>query len=139
MVLLSSTYLLSRLAFLSLLALPSHFDGPMVIRNPGNFGPWNPESTALEFGIRNPTISKSGIQPLMESGIHSIRKGTERIILLPTSYLLYHKKIHFVIFRMEKVHMLHVMLAPWCQICTEHWYMEAYLCTLGTRRIPEER
>jgi len=70
LVLLSSTYLLSRLAFLSLLALPSHFDGPMVIRNPGNFGPWNPESTALEFGIRNPTISKSGIQPLMESGIH---------------------------------------------------------------------
>ena len=34
------------------------------IRNPGNFGEWNPESTALESRIRN-----SKIQPLMESVI----------------------------------------------------------------------
>ena len=48
-----------------------------VIWNPGNFGlSGNPESTALELGIqlmesriRN-RILKSGIQPLMESGIH---------------------------------------------------------------------
>ena len=31
-----------------------------VIRNPGNFGLWNPESTALESGIQ---LMGSGIQP----------------------------------------------------------------------------
>ena len=46
------------------------------IRNPGNFGLWNPEATALESriqlmesGIQN-RILKFGIQPLKESGIH---------------------------------------------------------------------
>ena len=43
----------------------TRFDYPFfapckVIRNPGNFGLWNPESTALESGIQ---LMGSGIQP----------------------------------------------------------------------------
>ena len=46
------------------------------MRNSGNFGLWNPESTALESGIQlmesgiPNRILKSGFQPLRESGIH---------------------------------------------------------------------
>ena len=47
-----------------------------VIQNPSKFGLWSPESTALESGVQlmasgiQNRILKSGILPLMESGIH---------------------------------------------------------------------
>ena len=64
-----------------------------LIRNPGNFGEWNPESTALESGIR-----KSKIQPLkgirnpwmwnpestdVETGIQSVESGIQDSLRLP--------------------------------------------------------
>ena len=60
------------------------------IRNPGNFGEWNPESTALESRIRN-----SKIQPLMESVIDGcgIRNPSRTLL----DYLTWGDSLLFVV------------------------------------------